>query len=107
MYTRGCACSACFEAHCAAGFNGECPAEELRSYWLTHLPAWQARVLELLLEDYPRVVPHIEVAWRTPYALATCETSLAILARRNLVERIRGVGARASWQLVQAAKGVK
>lgn len=68
----------------------------LRAHWLRELPEGERKVLEVLIEAYPREVEREVVSETTGYKRSTRDTYLQRLTTRKLVDAVARGGVRAS-----------
>lgn len=71
---------------------------ELRAHWLRELPDGEQRLLEILVDAYPRSVEREQLSAKTGYARSSRDTYLQRLSARKLITTTRG-DVRASEEL--------
>jgi len=71
----------------------------LREYWLARLPEGERRILEVLVEAYPKAVERDQLSEQAGYRRSTRDLYLQLLGRRQLVERVGPAEVRASEEL--------
>jgi hypothetical protein len=72
----------------------------LRSYWINRLPDGERKILEVVLEAYPKVITREYLDDQTGYKRSSRDTYLKRLGSRRLVEKV-GTDIRASESLFE------
>lgn len=63
---------------------------ELRDHWLRELPSGEKRILEVLIEDFPKAVSREDLSERTGFARSTRDRYLQYMANKQVIQATRG-----------------